>query len=141
VHDIIIDSNDVSSADDSAAATWTLAQWQSIPRTAALVRGDPSPKATCISLTNNRFHNVANGVAIFSNNTLFAYNQIDHFTADALDYAGNNLQINRNYIHDVVTTPSSPTRTRCRDRLAIFRPGSGSTRSRTCSSTATSSYV
>jgi Right handed beta helix region len=43
---------------------------------------------------------VTTGVAITSDNTFFANNELDHFGDDGLDCAGSNLKIYHNYIHD-----------------------------------------
>jgi hypothetical protein len=104
--DIALEGLDVSSADHSVTVGWTQAVWKTNVRSGVSFVGTPGsgtngvPYTTCVSLTNSHVHDVYVGVALFANQSLIANNEIDHFTADGLDYGANYIAANRNYIHD-----------------------------------------
>lgn len=107
--DIAFEGLEVSSADHSATTGWTQAQWKTNVRGGVEFLGTPGsgtngePYTTCISLTNSHVHDVYVGVALFANQSLVSNNEIDHFSADGLDYGANNLTITHNYEHDSFT--------------------------------------
>jgi hypothetical protein len=43
---------------------------------------------------------VVNKAHLMGNNSVFSLNEIDHFGDDAIDYAGSNISITHNNIHD-----------------------------------------
>jgi Right handed beta helix region len=104
--DIALDGLDVSSADHSVTVGWTQAVWKANARSGVNFVGTPGsgtngePYTTCISLTNSRVHDVYVGVGLFANQSLIANNEIDHFTADGLDYGANYIAITHNFEHD-----------------------------------------
>ena len=105
-HDIVLDGFDISSADHSVAVGWTQAVWKTNSRNGASLAGtagsgtNGEPYTTCISLTNSHVHDVYDGIALFANQSLIANNEIDHFTADGLDYGANYIAVTHNYVHD-----------------------------------------
>jgi hypothetical protein len=107
--DIAFDGLDVSSADHSVVVGWTQAVWKTNVRNGVSFIGTPGsgtngvPYTTCISLTNSHVHDVYVGVSLFANNSLVANNEIDHFTADGLDYGANYIAVSHNYVHDSQT--------------------------------------
>jgi hypothetical protein len=112
-HDIAFEGLDVSSADHSVTVGWTQAVWKTNARSGVSFVGTPGsgtngePYTNCISLTNSHVHDVYVGVALFANQSLIANNEIDHFSADGLDYGANYIAVNRNYIHDNQTIDSN----------------------------------
>jgi hypothetical protein len=58
------------------------------------------PYTTCVSLANSHIHDVLAGMIVASNNSLATANEVDHFGDDGSDYAGNNLALTKNNIHD-----------------------------------------
>ena len=58
------------------------------------------PYTTCVSLANSHIHDVLAAGALAGNNSLATENEIDHFGDDGLDYAGNNIALTHNSIHD-----------------------------------------
>jgi hypothetical protein len=93
--DIIFETMLLSSQDNVSA--WSQAQWQTNARGGLYEWG---VNTSCISVTGSHMLNVTNGAVLAANKSLFVSNQIDHFGNDGIDYAGNNLLIRTNYIHD-----------------------------------------
>ena len=58
------------------------------------------PYTTCVSLANSHIHDALVGMIVASNNSLATANEVDHFGDDGSDYAGNNLALTKNNIHD-----------------------------------------
>jgi hypothetical protein len=102
--DIILENLLISSADSTAG--WTQAQWVAQARNGYQVAGgagngtNGEPYTTCITLAGSHIQNVRFGAILAGNNMLVTNNIIDHFGDDAMDYAGNNLAITHNTIHD-----------------------------------------
>jgi parallel beta-helix repeat protein len=107
--DIVLTDFDVSSADHANTTSWSQANWSANARIGFSAVGSAGngsngvPYSTCISFTNSHVHDVYQGVLAMTNNTLISGNEIDHFAADGLDYAANNLAITHNYEHDNFT--------------------------------------
>ena len=55
---------------------------------------------TCVSFTGGKIYGAHYAVSLFSHNSVFSHNEIDHFGDDGIDYGANNLIITDNYIHD-----------------------------------------
>jgi hypothetical protein len=104
--DIVFDHMTINSGATAVADTWTRAQWLATAHSGFAANGGTTsgggnpPSTKCISLTNSHISTVRFGVAMTSDNSILANNEIDHFSDDAVDIAGNNLTIQNNYIHD-----------------------------------------
>jgi hypothetical protein len=102
--DIVFENMQINSADSTAG--WTQSQWVAQARTGYWVWGSAGngtngePNTTCISLAGSHIQNVGFGAILAGNSMLFTNNVIDHFGDDGIDYAGNNLAITHNTIHD-----------------------------------------
>jgi hypothetical protein len=102
--DIILENVLISSADSTTG--WSQAQWVAQARNGLQVAGlagngtNGEPNTSCISIAGSHIQNVRFGAILVGNNLLFTNNVIDHFGDDGLDYAGNNLAITHNTIHD-----------------------------------------
>jgi hypothetical protein len=59
------------------------------------------PYTTCVSLANSHIHDVLAAGVLAGNNSLATENEIDHFGDDGLDYAGKNIALTHNSIHDI----------------------------------------
>ena len=58
------------------------------------------PYTTCVSLENSHIHDLRVGFVLGGNNSLATANEVDHFGDDGSDYAGNNIALTKNNIHD-----------------------------------------
>ncbi len=92
--DIVVDDNDVASADDISA--WDQSAWRAQGRVGLLTRGGSD--VACISIVGNRISNLKSGAGLAGDKTLFAGNTIDQIGGDFLDYAADNLIIRANYL-------------------------------------------
>jgi hypothetical protein len=98
--DIILESVQVSSADDTDG--WTQPEWLARARVIGIIAkgNDQGADTTCVSVTNSHISKVIFGSEIMANNMLFSGNEIDRFGDDGIDYAASNILISKNYIHD-----------------------------------------
>ena len=84
-------------ADDS----WTQAQWLANGRNGFAAQSSAGGGNTrCISMAGSHITEIRNGALLNADLMLFSGNQIDHFGDDGIDYAGTDLTITNNYIHD-----------------------------------------
>jgi hypothetical protein len=58
------------------------------------------PYTTCVSLENSHIHDTLVGFIVAGNNSLATANEVDHFGDDGTDYAGSNIALTKNNIHD-----------------------------------------
>ena len=97
--DIVLENLIISSQDD--AATWSKAQWVANGRNGFSAQSTPPGTNTkCISLTGSHISNVRFGASLSASQIVFSNNQIDHFGDDGIGFAGSNLAITKNDIHD-----------------------------------------
>ena len=102
--DIILQNMQISTADSTDG--WTKEQWVAEGRNGYREVGSPGdgtngvPYTTCVAMTGSHIRNVRFGAALMGNNSLFSFNEIDHFGDDGIDYAASNFSITHNYIHD-----------------------------------------
>jgi len=98
--DIIFESMVVGSPDK--VDDWTRAQWIANAHWIgfATTSSPGGPNTKCVSFTGGTIYGARFGVNLFSDNSIFSHNTIDHFGDDALDYAASNLIIADNYVHD-----------------------------------------
>jgi hypothetical protein len=107
---IILENMDVSS--DTVANTdgWSQATWQSLGSEGIAITASDLiyTKMTCASVVNSHVYNVQGhnigAINMWASNTLTANDEIDHFATDAIEYAGSNVAIRLNYVHDSVFT-------------------------------------
>ncbi len=96
---IVFENMTVSSQDDAEA--WSKAQWVANARSGFFVYGRAGGANTkCISLTGSHISNVRFGAYLSGNQLILSNNQIDHFGDDGIDYAGSNIAITHNDVHD-----------------------------------------
>jgi hypothetical protein len=77
----------------SNVSSWTQADWaHDAPFAGFLTAG------SCISILNNRFSNLKNGMQIYSDDTIVAENTIDFFGDDGIDVVGSNVTVKNNII-------------------------------------------
>jgi peptidoglycan hydrolase-like protein with peptidoglycan-binding domain len=99
-NNIILDHNNISSADSTASWT-TQASWLANAQNAGISMDDgTSPLMGCLTVTNNTVSNVLTGVSMGVNNSLFEGNNINHFGHDGLDYAASNIVISHNTVEN-----------------------------------------
>jgi hypothetical protein len=103
-HDIILENMEISTADNTEG--WTKEQWVAQGRfglwevSSAGDGTNGEPFTSCVSLTRSHIHNVRAGAVIAGNNSLFSFNELDHFGDDGIDYGASNLALTHNNIHD-----------------------------------------
>ena len=74
-------------------SSWTQADWvRNAPFAGFLTAG------SCISILNNHFSNLKNGMQIYSDDTMVAGNTIDFFGDDGIDIVGSNVTVKNNII-------------------------------------------
>jgi len=74
-------------------SSWTQADWvRNAPFAGFLTAG------SCISILNNHFSNLKNGMQIYSDDTIVAGNTIDFFGDDGIDIVGSNVTVKNNII-------------------------------------------
>jgi hypothetical protein len=98
--DIIFESTVIGSPEDVDG--WTQAEWiaKSHYSGFSALSSPDGLNTKCVSFTGGKIYGARFGVSLFSHNSVFSHNTIDHFGDDALDYAANNLIISDNYVHD-----------------------------------------
>jgi hypothetical protein len=105
---LIFTGMQLSSAPAATVATWTVANWNTLPRSGFSIAGSTGngtngePNTTCISITNSHVAYANQGSGLAANNILFSNNELDHTVGDMIDWAGSNLAITKNYIHDAM---------------------------------------
>ena len=96
---IVFENMNISSADN--VSSWTQAQWVANARNGFAVYSSAGGNNTkCVAMIQSHISNVRTGAGLSANLILFSGNQIDHFGDDGIDYAGSNISITKNYIHD-----------------------------------------
>jgi hypothetical protein len=87
-----------------------LVQWYNNTNSLVSIQASAQAQNTyCISLTHNHFHDGHFLLALVAAQSLIADNEFDHFADDAINPAGSNISILRNFIHDPVNlTQVSP---------------------------------
>jgi hypothetical protein len=95
---IIISNNIINSQDD--VNDWTREQW--IQNAAGGINVDGRGGTNCITITGNKISGVRKGAGISADQSLFAYNHIDHFGNDGINYGGNDLTLSNNKITNVI---------------------------------------
>lgn len=96
---IVLDSNDFSSASSGTATGWNAAAWAANARGIGIDIDDgssSSPAITCVTLTNNTFHYLGIGIQNVSNNSLMKGNAFNWYDGDGVDFSGSNLEISFN---------------------------------------------
>jgi Right handed beta helix region len=96
--DIVLENMSISSQDNAEA--WSKAQWASARGGFWALSTAGGAYTKCVSLTGSHISNVKTGAALFASQLVFSNNEIDHFGDDGLDYAGSNLAITHNNLHD-----------------------------------------
>src|SRR6185312_15532032 len=98
--DIIFESIVVGSPE--SVDDWTQAQWIANAHWmgfSALSSPD-GINTKCVSFTGGRIYGARYAAGLFSHDSVFSHNTIDHFGDDGLDYGANGLIIADNYVHD-----------------------------------------
>jgi hypothetical protein len=98
--DIIFESTVIGSPEN--VDDWTQAQWLANAHYYGF-SASSSPdglNTKCVSFTGGKIYGARYAVGLFSHNSVFSNNTIDHFGDDALDYAASGLIMSDNYIHD-----------------------------------------
>jgi parallel beta-helix repeat protein len=85
-------------------ASWTQTQWATIAAGGVQLENTANSPLNCVAMTNSLITGVANALNLFANGTYFAYNEVSLTSGDLLDYAGSNLIVYKNYLHDVICT-------------------------------------
>jgi hypothetical protein len=85
-------------------ASWTQTQWATIAAGGVQFENTANSPLNCVAMTNSLIMGVANALNLFANGTYFAYNEVSLASGDLLDYAGSNLTVYKNYLHDVICT-------------------------------------
>lgn len=98
--DVIFESTVIGSPEDVNG--WTQAQWIANSHYSGFsALSSPDGMDTkCVSFTAGRIYGARWAVSLFSHNSVFSHNTIDHFGDDGLDYGGSGLIIADNYVHD-----------------------------------------
>ena len=97
--DIVLENMIISSQDDAEA--WSKAQWLANARNGfSALSTPPGTNTKCVSLTGSHISNVKFGASLSASQLVFSNNQIDHFGDDGIGFAGSNLAITKNDIHD-----------------------------------------
>jgi hypothetical protein len=81
---------------------WTQADWIAKAHYAGFsaLSSPDGLNTKCVSFTGGKIYGARYGVSLFSHNSVFSNNTIDHFGDDGLDYGANGLIISDNYVHD-----------------------------------------
>jgi Right handed beta helix region len=81
---------------------WSQADWIAKAHYSGFsaISGPNGIKTKCVSFTGGKIYGARYAVSLFSHNSVFSHNTIDHFGDDGLDYGANNLIISDNYVHD-----------------------------------------
>ena len=98
---IVFSNNTFSTTDDTSG--WSAMDWLLKPYNQALYN-----YADCFSVVNNKFYNIMNGIGTQGGHTLLAYNTIDKFSNDAIDYQTGDITIRGNTITGSRSPTSSP---------------------------------
>lgn len=98
---IILTNNSFSTTDDTSG--WSALDWLFKPYNTALYS-----YADCMSIAQNRFYNVLNGIGTQGDHTLILQNSIDKFSNDAIDFQTGNITIRGNTITGSVSPTASP---------------------------------
>ncbi len=98
--DIIFESTVIGAPEDVDG--WTQADWIAKSHYSGFsALSSPDGLSTkCVSFTGGKIYGARYAVSLFSHNSVFSHNTIDHFGDDALDYGANGLIIADNYVHD-----------------------------------------
>jgi hypothetical protein len=97
LHDIRLLDNELSSR--GAVSGWSQTDWQTrAPRTAIAVTGGPA--ARCVVIAGNSIHGVGNGILLTGDDGRIVGNRIRDFALDAIDFAGNRIEISGNSAFD-----------------------------------------
>jgi Right handed beta helix region len=98
--DIIFESTVIGAPEDVNG--WTQADWIAKSHYSGFsALSSPDGLSTkCVSFTGGKIYGARYAVSLFSHNSVFSHNTIDHFGDDALDYGANGLIIADNYVHD-----------------------------------------
>ena len=98
--DIIFES--IVAGSPESVDDWTQAQWIANAHYAGFsaLSGPDGLNTKCVSFTGGKIYGVRYAVSLFSHNSVFSNNTIDHFGDDGVDYGANGLIISDNYVHD-----------------------------------------
>lgn len=100
---VVIDGMSVSTASYATSATWTTPSLWLANQGAGTSQGIGFNAVKCIQVINSHIFNTMNGATFgYSNHIWFQNNEIDNFTEDGIDYSGQFLFIDHNYLHDLV---------------------------------------
>ena len=119
---IVLENMIISSQDNAEA--WTQAQWVANASNGfSALSTAPGTNTSCISLTGSHISNVKTGASLTASQIVFSNNQIDHFGDDAVDYAGSNLSITKNDIHDNLNIGDGNHEDAMQGQIGILAPG------------------
>jgi Right handed beta helix region len=98
--DIIFESMLIGSPE--SVDEWTQADWVAKAHYSGFtaMSGPDGLKTKCVSFTGGKIYGTRYAAGLFSHQSVFSHNNIDHFGDDGLDYGANDLLISDNYIHD-----------------------------------------
>ena len=101
-HDIVFSDMSVSNADPAVYETWAQAQWQ-YGSVGFVAHGtNEGANTSCIALLDSHVYALHEDIVCTSRNSTCSYNELDHYTDNAITYGSNNLLIRGNYIHDPI---------------------------------------
>lgn len=104
---IVFSGVSISSASYATAATWTT---QALWNANASGGGFRSVGNNCISFGASHIFNVSNAVALFSSQTDYEFNEVDHWLNDGTDFGFDNFQFRHNHYHDPINPgPTNPS--------------------------------
>ncbi len=120
--DVVFLNMTISSQDDAEA--WSKAQWVANARNGfSAMSTPPGTNTKCVSLTGSHISNVRNGAGLFASQLVFSNNQVDHFGDDGIDFAGSNLAITKNNVHDNLDIGDGNHEDAMQGQIGVLAPG------------------
>lgn len=104
IKDILFDGITVAAAEDSSPWT-TQALWTANLSTGIRFLGGVAENSmSCGTLVNSHIYHTTNfAVALIGDQLRAENNELDHFGIDGIDFAGDNIALSHNHIHDFVS--------------------------------------
>lgn len=120
--DIVLENMTISSQDNAEA--WSKAQWLANARNGfSALSTPPGTNTKCVSLTGSHISNVRFGASLSASQLVFSNNQIDHFGDDGIDFAGSNLAITKNDVHDNLDIGDGNHADAMQGAIGVLAPG------------------